>query len=58
MELYRKVRLACREGMSERATARHFGGLARDSGKASAVKVGRSIGADIFGGGEGVPGDA
>ena len=25
MELYRKVRLACREGMSERGAARHFG---------------------------------
>ena len=25
MELYRKVRLACRDGMSERAAARHFG---------------------------------
>ena len=25
MELYRKVRLACRDGMSERAPARHFG---------------------------------
>ena len=24
VELYRKVRLACREGMSERATARHL----------------------------------
>ena len=27
MELYRKVRLACREGMSERAAARNFGVL-------------------------------
>ena len=25
MDLYRKVRLACREGMSERGAARHFG---------------------------------
>ena len=25
MELYRKVRLACRDGISERAAARHFG---------------------------------
>ena len=25
MDLYRKVRLACRDGMSERAAARHFG---------------------------------
>ena len=25
MELYRNVRLACRDGMSERAAARHFG---------------------------------
>ena len=25
MELHRKVRLACRDGMSERAAARHFG---------------------------------
>ena len=25
MELYRKARLACRDGMSERAAARHFG---------------------------------
>ena len=25
VELYRKVRLACRDGMSERAAARHFG---------------------------------
>ena len=24
VELYRKVRLACRDGMSERAAARHF----------------------------------
>ena len=24
MEVYRKARLACREGMSERAVARHF----------------------------------
>ena len=24
MEVYRKVRLACRDGMSERAAARHF----------------------------------
>ena len=30
MELYRKVRLACREGMSERAAARHFG-VSRES---------------------------
>ena len=32
MELYRKVRLACRDGMSERAAARHFG-ISRDSVK-------------------------
>ena len=25
LELYRKVRLACREGMNERAAAKHFG---------------------------------
>ena len=25
VDLYRKVRLACRDGMSERAAARHFG---------------------------------
>ena len=31
MELYRKVRLACRDGMSERAAARHFG-ISRESG--------------------------
>ena len=30
MELYRKVRLACREGMSERAAAKHFG-VSRES---------------------------
>ena len=30
MELNRKVRLACREGMSERAAARHFG-VSRES---------------------------
>ena len=30
VELYRKVRLACREGMSERAAAAHFG-IARES---------------------------
>ena len=30
MELYRKVRLACRDGMSERAAARHFG-VSRES---------------------------
>ena len=30
MELYRKVRLACREGMSERAAAKHFG-ISRES---------------------------
>ena len=30
MELYRKVRLACRDGMSERAAARHFG-ISRES---------------------------
>ena len=30
VELYRKVRLACREGMSERAAARHFG-VSRES---------------------------
>ena len=30
VELYRKVRLACREGMSERAAARHFG-ISRES---------------------------
>ena len=30
MELHRKVRLACREGMSERAAARHFG-ISRES---------------------------
>ncbi len=32
VELYRKVRLACRDGMSERAAARHFG-ISRDSVK-------------------------
>ena len=32
MELYRKVRLACRDGMSERAAARHFG-MSRESVK-------------------------
>ena len=32
MELYRKVRLACRDGMSERAAARHFG-VSRESVK-------------------------
>ena len=30
VQLYRKVRLACREGMSERAAARHFG-ISRES---------------------------
>ena len=30
MELYRKVRLACHEGMSERGAARHFG-ISRES---------------------------
>ena len=30
VELYRKVRLACREGMSARAAARHFG-ISRES---------------------------
>ena len=30
MELYRKVRLACAEGMSQREAARHFG-ISRDS---------------------------
>ena len=30
VERYRKVRLACREGMSERAAARHFG-ISRES---------------------------
>lgn len=30
MDLYRKVRLACKDGMSERAAARHFG-ISRDS---------------------------
>lgn len=32
MDLYRKVRLACRDGMSERAAARYFG-ISRDSVK-------------------------
>jgi len=32
VELYRKVRLACRDGMSERAAARYFG-ISRDSVK-------------------------
>ena len=32
MELYRKVRLACAEGMSGREAARHFG-ISRDSVK-------------------------
>ncbi len=32
MELYRKVRLACAEGMSARAAARYFG-ISRDSVK-------------------------
>ena len=32
VELYRKVRLACRDGMSERAAARHFG-VSRESVK-------------------------
>lgn len=32
VELYRKVRLACRDGMSERAAARHFG-ISRESVK-------------------------
>ena len=31
VELYRKVRLACRDGMSERAAARHFE-ISRESG--------------------------
>ena len=30
MDLYRKVRLACAEGMSQREAARHFG-ISRDS---------------------------
>ena len=30
VELYRKVRFACRDGMSERAAARHFG-ISRES---------------------------
>ena len=32
VELYRKVRLACRDGMSGRAAARHFG-ISRESVK-------------------------
>ena len=32
VELYRKVRLACRDGVSERAAARHFG-ISRESMK-------------------------
>ena len=32
MELYRKVRIACRDGMSGRAAARHFG-ISRESVK-------------------------
>ena len=32
VDLYRKVRLACRDGMSERAAARHFG-ISRESVK-------------------------
>lgn len=32
MELYRRVRLACRDGMSERSAARHFG-ISRESVK-------------------------
>ena len=32
MELYRKVRLACAEGMSARSAAKHFG-ISRDSVK-------------------------
>ena len=32
MELYRKVRLACRDGMSERGAARYFG-ISRESVK-------------------------
>ena len=32
VELYRKVRLACRDGMRERAAARHFG-ISRESVK-------------------------
>ena len=32
VELYRKVRLACRDGMSERAAGRHFG-VSRESVK-------------------------
>ena len=32
VELYRKVRLACRDGMSVRAAARHFG-ISRESMK-------------------------
>ena len=32
VELYRKVRFACRDGMSERAAARHFG-ISRESVK-------------------------
>jgi transposase len=32
VELYRKVRLACRDGMSERAAARHLG-VSRESVK-------------------------
>jgi transposase len=32
VELYRKVRLACRDGMSARAAARHFG-ISRESVK-------------------------
>ena len=37
VELYRKVRLACRDGMSERAAARQFG-ISRESVKNESVK--------------------
>ena len=39
MELYRKVRLACAEGMNARTAAKHFG-ISRDSVKKMAELLG------------------
>ena len=41
MELYRKVRLACHDGMSERSAARHFG-ISHESVKKNVIALGPS----------------
>ena len=59
MELHRKVRLACRDGISERAAARHFG-VSRQSVRKMlcAAHAGACGPAEELSAGAAVPGNA